>query len=534
MPFISHPLIRENLLESRIYQESILARAVEKNILCVLPTGLGKTPIAILLAVNRLDKYPESKILVMAPTKPLVTQHLQTFSKFLNLDSSLFQSITGSVKPENRETLYKQKQLIFSTPQTIQHDIVENRISLKGFSLLVLDEVHHAMGKYAYPFVAKKYLEDATNPKLLGLTASPGGTRGKIEEICSNVGMEAVEIRTEQDPDVVPYMKEKEIEWVNVELPDSFDTIRKYLQAAYHKRVDSLIRMGLARRKSVTKTELLALQAKLFSNVKKGNKWSFTAIGLVTQSIKIEHAIGLLETQGIPMLENYWKKIRQEEGKASKALLEDSSVSHAMFLTNNLFSDGFKHPKISKICSIVHSQLNGKPDSKIIVFASFRDSVSEITVVLNRIDGVKAVEFIGQGKRAVFAEKPKAANTGFVKASEADAIPDIKKQIHGLSQKEQIKRLQDFRDGEYNILVCTSIGEEGLDIPSMDMAIFYEPTASEIRNIQRRGRVGRQVVGKVIVLITKGTRDEAYYWSAHHKEKKMKGILFEMRGRNNL
>jgi Fanconi anemia group M protein len=98
-----------------------------------------------------------------------------------------------------------------------------------------------------------------------------------------------------------------------------------------------------------------------------------------------------------------------------------------------------------------------------------------------------------------------------------------------MTQKEQLKRITDFKEGKHNTLIATSVGEEGLDIPSMDLAVFYEPVASEIRSIQRRGRVGRHNMGRVVVLITKGTRDEGYYWSSKKKETVMKRTLNKMK-----
>ncbi|MBI5061184.1 MAG: DEAD/DEAH box helicase family protein [Candidatus Aenigmarchaeota archaeon] len=396
---ISHPLIKPDSIESRTYQESVLLSAVNKNILCVLPTGLGKTPIAVLLAANRLEKFPESRILVTAPTRPLVNQHYKSFADFLTLDANGLAVITGVIAPEKREEIYKNKKIIFATPQTIENDLKENRLSLNDFSLLVLDEVHHAIGGYAYLFIAKKYLEDAKNPRILGLTASPGGDRAKIDEICKNTGLEAVEIRTENDEDVKPYIKEKGVEWISVDLPESFDNIRQLLKAAYNQRVDALRKMWLVKRKVPSKKDLLVLQGNLMAKIRSGNKNAFIGLSLVLPAIKIEHATGLLETQGIPILENYWKKLRAEESKYSKALVKDKAISNAMWMTNRLCEEGYRHPKMSKLCSIINSELKQKPESKIIVFASFRDTVSEIYSVLGRIDKAKPVEFIGQGSR---------------------------------------------------------------------------------------------------------------------------------------
>ncbi len=153
--------------------------------------------------------------------------------------------------------------------------------------------------------------------------------------------------------------------------------------------------------------------------------------------------------------------------------------------------------EMGRLCQIVDRQVKGKSDSKLIIFANYRESVKEIVNSLKGIDGVRPVEFVGQKE--------------------------------GLTQKEQIQRIHDFREGVYNVLVGTSVSEEGLDIPAMDLAIFYEPVPSEIRSIQRRGRVGRQKVGRVIFLITRRTRDEAYFWSARNKEAKMHKTLYKMR-----
>jgi Fanconi anemia group M protein len=74
----------------------------------------------------------------------------------------------------------------------------------------------------------------------------------------------------------------------------------------------------------------------------------------------------------------------------------------------------------------------------------------------------------------------------------------------------------------------TSVGEEGLDIPQVDLVLFYEPIPSAVRSIQRRGRTGRLDEGSVIVLLAKGTRDEGYRWSSFHKEKRMHKLIKDL------
>ncbi|MEM5872014.1 MAG: DEAD/DEAH box helicase, partial [Candidatus Aenigmatarchaeota archaeon] len=293
MKFVEHPLIKPNTIESRLYQEIIVGRAVANDLLCVLPTGLGKTPIAVILTAYRLLKFPDSKILMMAPTKPLTEQHYNFFKKVLNLPEESFALITGKIKPEKRKMIYQQAKIIFATPQTIENDLKEGRISLENFSLVVFDEAHHSIGNYAYPFIAKIYLSSGKNPRILALTASPGGSKEKIMEIMKNLGIKEVEIRTEKDEDVKPWVKEKMFEWVYVDLPSDFLEIKEHLKLAYKERLEKLKQIGFNKPVSlITKKDLLELQKKFSESDEKGYK--FFGSSLVSQAIKIEHALGLL------------------------------------------------------------------------------------------------------------------------------------------------------------------------------------------------------------------------------------------------
>lgn len=491
MGFVKHPLIKKGALEEREYQQNIVETCLKKNVLCVLPTGLGKTPIAVLLAARMLEKFPDSKILVLAPTRPLVNQHHKSFIQFLDIPEDDFEAVTGTVNPEYRKIIYTEKKVILGTPQTVRNDLKKGRLDLKEFSLLVIDEIHHAVGRYAYPYVCKAYQRQARNPRILGLTASPGGTTQKIQDICNNCGIQAIEVRGEEDYDVAPYVKKKSVEWAEVELPPSFLKVKIHLEAAYKRRVENLKRLAFIRGTRVTKKQLILLQNNLVRAMKKGYKRSFIGLRYTAQAIKIEHALGLLETQGINPLEKYWNKLR-EDPKA-EPILRDPDIVQAMARSRELKGMGSRHPKMGRLCSVINQTFQSRPASKVIIFANYRDTVKEIIEVLSRIGGARPVEFVGQRG--------------------------------GLTQAEQMERIEDFKAGKYNVLVGTSISEEGLDIPAMDLAVFYEPVPSEIRSIQRRGRVGRQTVGRVVVLITKNTRDEAYYWTAKNKEKRMKSTL---------
>jgi ERCC4-related helicase len=496
--FVEHPMIKPGLMQSRLYQQSILGRVVNENLLVVLPTGLGKTPIAIMLAAHMLRIHPGYKIMVLAPTKPLTNQHSSSFRHFLNVDGDQFQVVTGEVPPIDREGLYREKRIIFATPQTIRNDIAKDRISLARFSLLVVDEAHHSIGGYAYPFIAKRYREEAEHPRILALTASPGATREKISEICDNLGVRSVDIRTEQDSDVRPYVQQKEIEQVRVSLPPSFMEIRDLINSVYQHKLGHLRKFGFTKpARLVSKKDLLALQGDFMGQIKSGKRSAFAAVSVITQCIKLEHALGLLETQGIRPLLEYWDKLKSDKTKASKVISNDKRIRKAVLLTKQLAEKGSRHPKISKLCSIVDEEIRRDRGSRIIIFANYRTSVEEIVESVSKVSDAKPAKFVGQKM--------------------------------GVTQKQQLETVKRFRAGDHNILVATSVGEEGLDIPSANLAIFYEPVPSPLRSIQRRGRVGRASIGRVVLLITEDTRDEGYFWTSHHKEKRMKTILKGMK-----
>ena len=99
----------------RLYQEAILATAVKHNTLIVLPTGLGKTNIFLMLAAHRLHNYPDSQILLVGPTKPLIDQYYEVFKNHFKADEADMVILTGAVKPDKRVDLWNNSKIIFST-----------------------------------------------------------------------------------------------------------------------------------------------------------------------------------------------------------------------------------------------------------------------------------------------------------------------------------------------------------------------------------------------------------------------------------
>jgi len=498
--FVDHPLIRRGKIEDREYQRNVAATCLEKSTLVVLPTGMGKTVIAARVIAEVLQRRG-GRILVLAPTKPLVEQHAARFGDMLVVDRIAL--LTGeATPPEERELLWRENKIIVSTPQVIRNDLREGRFGLDDVSLIVFDEAHRAVGNYAYVDVGRAY-RDVRDGLILGMTASPGSEVDKILEVCTNLGIAAVEIRTEYDPDVLPYVHDIDVQRIVVEATEVSREIRAGLEKVLEEQVERIKACGfLAGIPRPTTKDLLRAGQQIRSRLDSGERHGavYTAATAQAIAMKVNHAIELVETQGMEVFRSYLDRAESNaRSRAGRQFLRHPAVVEARAIAGKTSSE---HPKVKKVLWIVREQFLRNPESRVIVFTHYRDTSELIVRELATLPGVRPVRFVGQATRG----------------------DDV-----GLKQKEQVEAIERFKAGDHNVLVCTSVGEEGLDIPATDLVVFYEPIPSEIRTIQRRGRTGRARAGRVIVLVTRDTRDEAYFYSARRKERKMHEELESLR-----
>jgi len=493
-------------ISPREYQQKIFESCLEKNCLVVLPTGLGKTLIALMVAIERIKKYPGEKVVFLAPTKPLAEQHLNFFKKHLPELFGDLQLFTGAIKAPERQKIWQTADIIFSTPQCVANDLKNKLYTLEDVCLLIEDEAHRCTKNYDYNMIAQKYRIDAKNKRIIGLTASPGSEASKIKEICRNLAIEEVELRTRESPDVKQYLQELKFEKREVIFPTEFEEIKHVLLKLFNRYVEEL-RYRKVLFGPTSKTGLINLQKKMGATLARGNKNFNYMLGMsaCAQAIKLQHALELLETQTLASFNKYLKKLFDEaKNKKSRGVVK--LVAHPefnfMFMSSNeLLAKNREHPKLAELVEIIKREKSENSNAKTIVFTQFRETAREIAKRLEEIQGINAKVFVGQ------ANKSGAGGTA------------------GLSQKEQKKIIEDFAEGKINVLCATSIAEEGLDIPEVNSVIFYEPIPSAIRAIQRTGRTARLQPGKLIMLITKKTKDEAYYYISRAREKRMHSAI---------
>jgi ERCC4-related helicase len=498
----SNSLLRSESIERRSYQEAIAKNALRVNTLVCLPTGLGKSVVAAYVAAERLQEIPTKSVVMLAPTKPLVLQHFKTFQHLLNVDPDAVVWLTGEVDPEQRVGLWR-KRLIFSTPQVFTNDLLTGKLSLDTFSLIIFDEAHRGVGDYPYVFIADRYSAIQGN-LILGLTASPGSSEQDVREICDNLHLQWVEARSIQSEDVKPYVGGIDVSWVMVKLPQIFYDVKRELESFLRDKLRTIRDHGYIETAAMDRVRLrdvLGARQRILSDVAGGNRDAKAYLAYVYAAVHAIRATEFLETQGFPALKEHLDSLREKGNKRMtpglKMLLDDERMVRVTGIVETLVAREVDHPKVTELIRSVRAGLS-HGSRRVMVFTNYRATAARLVEVLNKVEGVSAVRLVGQASR------------------ERD---------RGLTQRKQTLVLDDFKAGTYNVLVATQIGEEGLDIVECDQVIFYDTVPSAVRFIQRRGRTGRRGPGKALILIAKGTRDEAYYWISQRREREMANAI---------
>ena len=449
---------------------------MSENCLIVLPTGLGKTTVALHVIAEFLSRG-KGGVLFLAPTRVLAHQHYEFLKNNLLIDDVAL--VTGEDLLAKRKKLWINS-VICATPEIVKNDLDRQIVSPEQFSLVIFDEAHRTVGDYAYSGIAERFAN--TDVRIIGMTATLPSEKQKAEDMIKILKIASIAQRTEESPDVSPYVQQTETQWITVELSPEMKEIQALIKATIDSRYLELKRLGLNLSGSRSMSELLRVREFVLRQNRRAAKPLFTAIRLI-------HALNVFESHGVTSFLRFCERTQEKKGVGIRDLFEnDMNFGKAVRLAKQAQEKGIEHSKIDKLREVLQG-ISGKA----LVFTSYRDSVDVIHQKLNEL-GIPAGFLIG-----------KAGETG-------------------LKQKKQIETIQKFRDGEYKVLIATRVGEEGLDISEVNLVIFFDNVPSSIRYVQRKGRTGRKDFGKLVVLIAKDTTDETYYWIGKRKVTAAKGM----------
>jgi Fanconi anemia group M protein len=495
--YVVHPMVRDGVIEDRGYQRRFVEKALEANTLAVLPTALGKTVIAELVAAELLHRHPGCRILFMAPTKPLALQHRESVLKHLKLREDEVAAVTGETAARASVWNNPRVRFVTATPQAVWNDYRRGLVRLEEFALLVFDECHRSRSRYAYTRLAEEYIRRCPYPLILALTASPGSEEEKVVEVIKNLWIEQVVWMSEEDEEVSKYIPGIRVGWVRVKLPAEYEQIRDEIKRMIESVIARLRESGLLRMpiEAVNRKVLVGLMNRIRAEIDSGVKGpNIHYMTLLSAALSLYHAQELIESQHVYSLKNYLEEISRSELRSHKTIASTPDFRNLVRMVNQCMVD---HSKVDALASTLEAHFAEKPGDRVLVFANIR-ATAEVLVDRLRDRGYRAALFIG---RAEGKHGPK------------------------MSQDEQMRTLKAFREGVYNVLVATSVGEEGLDIPECGLVVFYEPAVSGIRYIQRRGRTGRKLPGKAVILVADKTVDEYYFREGYRRARRMDKIL---------
>ncbi|MFX0132434.1 MAG: helicase-related protein [Candidatus Hodarchaeota archaeon] len=472
--YVQHPLIVENTIEARLYQEVSFAETVKKNSLVILPTGLGKTIIAVLSSVYWLSQDNDNKVIMFAPTRPLLDQHYENFSNWLNLMDSEVVQITGKTYKKKRLKMFENARMIFMTPQ-----ITLDEFNLKDVALMIFDECHRAVRRYRYVKNAEKYFIEAENPHVLGLTATPG-TPKKLLSVMRNLQINKVSLANEESSTVTPYIHPIYEEYVKITLPPELMELRNFINRSLRKKLTILSHHPIVKKYVEEKYRINPHELSRIVRLHMGTMGTLKPV--LMQVLSLTYLLNLVEAQSLKALE---KKLLTLQGSRNPIYQEINSMIIELKRKN------IEHPKPKIASEIIQRYCKTHEDSRVLVFVQYLDSLDIVLDELLR-NNLKANKLVGQ----------KTMNQ------------DLQREV-----------LNDFKDGKFQVLIATSVAEEGLDVAQCDLVVFYDCIPSGIRTVQRRGRTGRRRAGQLIYLYTEGTWEESFIYISRKRIKETTRIL---------
>ncbi|KAG2160089.1 uncharacterized protein EDB93DRAFT_1113395 [Suillus bovinus] len=476
----------------RDYQFNIVRHCLFDNTLVALPTGLGKTFIAGVVMLNYYRWFPKGKVVFVAPTKPLVAQQIDACHRTCGIPGCDAAELTGNNPRAYRCRMWAEKRIFYMTPQTLINDLSTENCDVQDIVLIVIDEAHKGTGDYAYAQVIRYLMAKNPHHRVLALTATPGSTPEAIQSIVDSLHISHIEIRDENSIDLREYMHKKEIKQHIIKMTDDVLKAQELLKEVMISIIKPLSSRGVIDVVDPVKMHPYRAQAvmqRIGAQRNSPHKWAFSSLSKLGA---LARAMGYLMEASTGMCHNCLLEISAEKeddsgkkkGSATSGLRKDKNF---MALLSELEVQKVRpggygmHPKMEtlKMLLLQHfgARMGEGEETRAMVFVTYRECVDEIVHILNEEQPLlKVTRFIGQGT-------DKQGRKGF-------------------AQKEQLEVIKKFKAGEFNVLVSTSIGEEGLDIGEVDMIVCYDAQKTPIRMLQRVGRTGRKRDGYVHVLLS--------------------------------
>ncbi|MFZ4632360.1 MAG: helicase-related protein [Patescibacteria group bacterium] len=464
--------------EWRKYALELLLSLNKGNTGLIADTGTGKTIMALLVF-----EAMGIRTLFLAPTVILTKQHADLYKAISGSDAVI---VTGQKVKRD----WNQKELIIATPHVFLADRKKGLINEGDFDLLIVDEMHKGQGNYPYVSIANLF--NKVNKKILCLSASPGANHEEIS------WMEKIyQIKTWVTAEIEKPLTKNRL--IKAELSDELKTVAPYFKKVYLETLKKLCQVFEAQKKEVivpldeenpflTQVDNDKLE-KLVDALEKPE--FYEAKYLFAKQYKLSYLYRILMTEGYASFLNYiCLKMTKDQSKAALSILNNNEFRAVYSLIKETQIKKL-HPKEEKLLEVI-KEMSWKNKS-MLIFVSSKLTAKYLSELVNSRGYKSDVLFGGKDK----------------------------------SLKNQSRVIEEFSTQKLQIIFATSVVEEGLSLPDIEVVIHYNQPSTEIARLQRNGRTGRFHEGLVVFLITDIPYENALYFATLAKLKKMKSIFYE-------
>ncbi|XP_063397896.1 antiviral innate immune response receptor RIG-I-like [Mytilus trossulus] len=521
----------------RKYQEELFRKAMKKDAICFLPTGTGKTLIGCMVMSTMLEQNPTRQVVFLVERGLLVLQQFQYIKK--ELGATLFTrfGLQDLYTTERRKLLIAglcsgsqssrgvplwKHDVIVVTAAYYENLLQKKLLRWKDTCLVVFDEVHHCVKSHPYnrlSYFEHKECPTEDQPKLLGLTASPAGkstveqTVKMLEELTINVGGVSIEIVEDNESELNTYRSNAEIDIQTVSLNSQEERFKSELQVyilhCYKKMADvtNLLEHSDAEElKLVNKNDRefrqLAdekLDGKMLNYLKLTIGLSEPCVGaspqekvLATNLIKHSHYICVT----LDILLQFGMEAAVEELKELMGLDKGTSFEFAR--------------KLELPCSILTEMV-----SRIICQENQQDQIDDgkFTKLVDLLINPETINLLKDDKSLILILVKERGSAFKMNELLQDKIMSVCKggvsalvghgttsgKEPGMKVTHQKVILDNIQQHKYNIVVATSVAEEGIDIPECELVITLNPPSNVTALVQMRGRA-RKNQSKFIVV----------------------------------
>uniref|UniRef100_A0A8C7STR0 RNA helicase n=1 Tax=Oncorhynchus mykiss TaxID=8022 RepID=A0A8C7STR0_ONCMY len=506
--WISHDWARVHppkaVIVLRDYQMDVARPALEgKNIIICLPTGSGKTRVAVYITKEHLDSRRKEgrpgKVVVLVNKVPLVEQHYSTeFWKFLK-NKYKVERVSGDSQLKISFTDIVQKNdIVICTAQLLEnyleraHSGDDDGIKLSDLSLIVIDECHHTQKGGVYNHIMIRYLKQKHKnaklkkeqkdtvaiPQILGLTASPGvGGAKKIEKaeehilrICANLDAYKIMTGNLGENKKEPH---KKIATAEERKEDPFGDVLKGVMNAIHihAELNPTCDLGTQNYEQwvVQKEQNAAKEENQKVRVCAEHLRQYNEALYLGKTIRMWDAFSFLDKY---FDEELKKKVAPEDEEAI-IKTDTERFLFTLFKGNSKVKlqelaklPQYENNSLAKLRTKILHEFTSREKARGIIFTKTRRSAIALAQWVQENSkfeevGVKACHVIGGGGQSV---------------------------VKPMTAAEQRDVLNKFQNAEINLLIATTVAEEGLDIAACNFVIRYELVTNEIAMIQARGR----------------------------------------------